>query len=423
MDTPVPVHAPAPVVPALVLVVVGRDFSSPMSLFSWLHPGNEQAAPAKPDRGLYHFHWNEGEQSSRIHLRIDADDSGLLIVNANKVFHLNPSAALMAYYVLAKSSTIQAVKALSSRFSISKTTLQNDYIAYKDSLHRLIDDTACPICELELETTGPFTSTPSAPYRMDLALTYRCNNNCAHCYNARARNYPELTTQEWFRIIDHLWELGIPHIVFTGGEPTLRDDLPELIKHAEDNGQITGLNTNGIRLSDMTFVEQLVNAGLDHVQITMESHIPEIHDLMVNHKGALEQTVQGIRNVLQTRLYVMTNTTMLSHNSPYIPETLHYCNFDPIEQNLGVKGCTAALYNMCIEPNGDVIPCQSYYHPVGNLLKGRWEDIWNHELCLQLRERRNLPEKCTDCLIQSQCGGGCPLQFDDYKEGEESWRS
>ncbi len=44
-----------------------------------------------------------------------------------------------------------------------------------------------------------------------------------------------------------------------------------------------------------------------------------------------------------------------------------YCHFDPVLLDLGVKGCTAALYNMCVEPNGDVIPCQSYYQPLGNL--------------------------------------------------------
>ena len=64
--------------------------------------------------------------------------------------------------------------------------------------------------------------------------------------------------------------MGIPHIIFTGGEPTLREDLPELIAHAEHNGQITGLNTNARRLSDARYVEKLVEAGLDHVQITLE---------------------------------------------------------------------------------------------------------------------------------------------------------
>jgi radical SAM protein with 4Fe4S-binding SPASM domain len=433
-----------------------------------------------PDYGLYHFQWHQGAQTSRVHLRIDEDNSGLLIVNANRIFHLNPSAALMAYYTLAESAPAVAVRELSKRFSASRSTIEQDLVAYKGTLQSLIGDTACPICDLELETTLPFTSQPSAPYRMDLALTYRCNNNCAHCYNARARNFPELDTQDWFEILDRLWDLRIPHIVFTGGEPTLREDLPELIRHAESNGQITGLNTNAIRLADSTSVAKLVDAGLDHVQITLESHLPEVHDLMVGHQGAWARTVAGIRNVLQTRLYVMTNTTMLTHNSASIPDTLQflaelgvptvglnaliysgrgknvgtglnetelqplldtakaitssnnqrliwytptqYCNFDPIEFDLGVKGCTAALFNMCLEPNGDVLPCQSFYRPVGNIRTDDWQTIWNHELCQQLRERRNLPEKCADCLIKAQCGGGCPLQFENYLDSDRSWR-
>jgi len=54
-------------------------------------------------------------------------------------------------------------------------------------------------------------------------LTYRCNDNCAHCYNGRPRDYPEISTEQWKQIIDRLWAIGIPHIVFTGGEPTLRE--------------------------------------------------------------------------------------------------------------------------------------------------------------------------------------------------------
>jgi radical SAM protein with 4Fe4S-binding SPASM domain len=64
---------------------------------------------------------------------------------------------------------------------------------------------------------------------------------------------------------------------------------------------------------------------------------------------------------------------------------------------------------MCVEPNGDVIPCQSYYHTLGNLLADPWESIWNHELAVSLRERRYIAEKCTDCVLLAECGGGCPL--------------
>ncbi len=302
---------------------------------------------------------------------------------------------------------------------------------------------------------------------MDLAITYRCNNDCSHCYNARSRDYPELPTKNWFHILDLLWKIGIPHIVFTGGEPTLREDLPELVAHAEQNGQITGINTNGRRFSDPKYVDRLVKVGLDHVQITLESHDPDIHDSMVNARGAWKQTIAGIQNALNSPLFVMTNTTMLTDNSPYLKETLEflasngvptiglnaliysgrglsvstriveselpqllniakeitskhnqrliwytptqYCNFDPMQLELGVKGCTAAMYNMCIEPNGDVIPCQSYYQSLGNILNTSWSSIWNHELSTHLRERKNIPQKCNACSLVSECGGGCPL--------------
>ena len=154
---------------------------------------------------------------------------------------------------------------------------------------------------------------------MDLAITYRCNNDCAHCYNARERNYRRFTEQ-WRRIIDKLWEIGIPHVVFTGGEPTLRKDL-RIDRPCWQNGQISNINTNGRRLKDPLYVESLVNAGLDHAQITVESHDPAIHDNMVAAQGAWQDTVQGIKNVLQTRLFVMTNSTLLVNNTPCLPAT------------------------------------------------------------------------------------------------------
>jgi radical SAM protein with 4Fe4S-binding SPASM domain len=89
-----------------------------------------------------------------------------------------------------------------------------------------------------------------------------------------------------------------------------------------------------------------------------------------------------------------------------------YCSFDPVQMDLGIKGCTAALYNMCVEPDGGVLPCQSYYHQLGNLLTSDWDLIWNHELAVRLRERKGLPEKCNGCLLLAECGGGCPLQFE-----------
>jgi radical SAM protein with 4Fe4S-binding SPASM domain len=59
-----------------------------------------------------------------------------------------------------------------------------------------------------------------------------------------------------------------------------------------------------------------------------------------------------------------------------------------------------------------VIPCQSYYQPVGNIFKNSWRSIWEHDLSVSLRERKAIPEKCGDCVLLTECGGGCPLQWD-----------
>ncbi len=428
------------------------------------------AVPGLP-AGLHHYRIEENGGKTRVHLRVDPDGYGTLLIDASQVLHLNPSATLMAYLALEETPVPKGARALRKAFRVDREQAQRDYTAFLADFEEILHPGSCITCTLEdLEFDAPFSARPTAPYRMDLALTYRCNNDCAHCYNGRPRDYPELTTAQWKTVLDKLWDLGIPHIVFTGGEPTLYPDLPELIAHAEGNGQITGLNTNARRLSDPGFVDALVSAGLDHVQITLESHDPEIHNAIVGRRGAWKQTVQGLRNALGSPLYVMTNTTLLQSNSPHLAETLdflaaegvptvglnaliyaghgltvgtglrerelpplldlarqktdrhgqkliwytptQYCHFDPQQLELGVKGCTAALYNMCVESDGSVLPCQSYYQPVGNILHDPWDAIWNHELCIRLRERQYVPAVCHDCAILQECGGGCPLELE-----------
>ena len=447
-----------------VLTFLNLPFSGKPQSLETLNPGPR----------LYHYLREDQHEKSRIHLRVDPDGNGTLIVNANRIMHLNPTAALMAYLVLEQIDEAEAVKSIQNAYRVDAERASVDLTDFRFQLEELVrPDGSCPVHELELEVNMPFTTRPSAPYRMDLAVTYRCNNDCAHCYNSRERNFPELSTEKWFEVLDQLWALGVPHIIFTGGEATLRNDLPDLIRHAESNGQITGLNTNARRLSDEKYVQSLVEAGLDHVQITVESCNEQIHDEMMRARGAFKQTIAGLKNALSSKLYVMTNTTMLRTNVHTIPDTLdfladvgvptiglnalihsgsgltvgtglkeselqpvldiatrkteergqrliwytptQYCEFDPTASNLGVKGCKAALYSMCIESNGNVLPCQSYYHPLGNILTDTWDSIWNHKLSVQLRERQKLPAKCEGCPVVMECGGGCPLVFEDHR--------
>lgn len=419
--------------------------------------------------GLYSYDLTSGDSKTRIHLRIDEDLSGALIINAARVVHLNQSAAAIAYCRLEKFEETKALHWLGKLFKADQKQLLEDYKDTVRKLDALTDENSvvCPVCDLNLDLDMPFSAKLSAPYRMDLAITYRCNNDCAHCYNARSRDYPELDTDTWKKIIDKLWSLRIPHVVFTGGEPTLRKDLAELVNYAQRKGMITGLNTNARRLADEAFLNQLVEAGLDHVQITVEAADESIHNQMVRSSSAWQETVQGLRNVVSSPLYMMTNTTLLRNNADTLPDILRflaaekvptvglnaliysghgatvntglseselpdllrfaqqfteksgqrliwytptqYCHFDPLLLDLGVKGCTAAYYNMCIEPDGIVIPCQSYYEGLGNILKEKWTNIWNHPLALSLRERRTLSERCKTCDYLAECGGGCPL--------------
>lgn len=431
-------------------------------------PRGKHAFPALPQPGVHHYLRQDESGKVRLHLRVEKDGHGMLLVNAARNYFFNPTATYMAYLVLERIPSDVAKKAITRHFNVPSSQADRDFTGFIKQFDKIISpDGLCPICDLELDVVNPFSNHPSAPYRMDLALTYRCNNSCSHCYNDRSRNMVELDTAAWKLILDRIWQIGIPHVVFTGGEPTLRSDLPKLIAHAEHNGQITGINTNGRKLKDLQYLQSLVDAGLDHVQITLESHDEHIHDTITGASGAWKDTVAGLKNALKTPLFTMTNTTLLQENSPHLDKTLaflkqlgvptvglnaliyagrgkhaqnglseallnqlldrsrktledseqrliwytptQYCYFNPIEMNLGVKGCTAALYNMCIEPDGNIIPCQSYYQPIGNFLTLPWEAIWNHELAISLRQRRDLPADCKTCSLIQECGGGCPL--------------
>ena len=432
--------------------------------------------PTRPPRslhpGLQAYERRDGTGGRvRVHLRVEPDGRGLLVINASRVLHLNQTAAEYARLILEEVPEETAVREITRRYRVDARAARADFRHMRTQIETLIcaDETICPIIGLHLERVDPFSVALTAPYRMDLALTYRCNNACPHCYVARSPDYPEMDTATWKAILKRVWDVSIPHVCFTGGEATLREDLVKLVAAAEGLGLVSGLLTNGRRLSDGAYVQALVEAGLDHVQITLESHDEAIHDSMVAAPGAWQETVQGVRNAVAAGLYTTTNTTLTRENVNVarIEETVafiaslgvptfacnsliyagrgstvgtgfrevelvpileqvreaacqhslrliwytptQYCALSPLQLELGVKACTAALYNMCVEPDGAVIPCQSYYERLGYILRDPWESIWNHDLAQALRERRYAPEKCRECPEFSLCGGGCPL--------------
>jgi len=436
----------------------------------WLEP----VQPLSP--GMHSYQTPpDAPQQYRLHLRVEKDGHGVLVINAARVLHLNQTATEHAKLLLEEKTADEAGREIARRFDVALETARADFEELQEVITGIAQagEEVCPVTYLDIRRIEPLSAELSAPYRMDLALTYRCQNDCPHCYVGRPKDFPEMSTEQWKRVIDRCWELGIPHLTFTGGEATLRPDLVELVQYAEDVGLVTGLQTNGRKLRDRAYLDQLLLAGLDHVQITLESHDPAIHDRMSGAEGAWQETVAGIRTVVDADIYMMTNTTMTTENVDGIEETIafaaslgvptfgcnsliysgagvcvgtgirenqlapilervqeatqkhdmrliwytptQYCEFDPTGLELGIKGCTAARYNMCVEPNGDVLPCQSYYVALGNILQDSWDSIWDHELARYLRNRDFMMEKCYNCPDQVLCGGGCPLYAEQHE--------
>ena len=454
--------------------------------------------------GLFTYYVRPPGGTRRIHLRIEAGGSGVLMVDATDIVHLNPSAAIMAKFALDGWPQDRVISALKGRFDGVKNGEVRRHVDRIYALVRHISTTtdACVTCGLEEARTPLFTTPVTAPYKADLALTYGCNNACRHCYNrvesnsqnsllptnrpckawcpsvpgegqGEGKSSPALSLQQWKKVLRKLADIGIPHVIFTGGEPTLYPGLCELIRAAEHLGLITGLNTNGRRLADRSLVGSLVHAGLSHVQITLESCREDVHNAMTA-AVSFEETCRGITNALAAGLHVITNTTLTRRNVDHALETvdflhrlglktfamngmifsgrgLHsgdalaceelrlvlaavrdraktlgmkflwytptdYCRLSPLELELGPRRCNAGENSMCIEPNGDVLPCQSYYVVAGNILRDPWPRIWDSDLFRGFRDRVRdpracgLPEHCWRCPDLHLCGGGCRLE-------------
>ena len=300
---------------------------------------------------------------------------------------------------------------------------------------------------------GDYADNMTAPHRMDLMVSamekqghWNCNQCCVHCYAAGQKQSveEELSTEQWKQILDKLREIGVSQVTFTGGEPTMRDDLFELIGYAR--WFVSRLNTNGIKLTP-EYCAGLCENEIDSVQITFYSSDREIHNRLVgaNH---YDDTVAGIENALKAGLSLSVNTPLCTLNRDYV-ETLRflkdkgvtyvtcsglittgnalkdaseslqlspkeiseilaaaaeyaYANGMEIsftspgwidneffaEHALSTPNCGACLSNMAITPGGNVVPCQSWLSgtPLGNFLKDSWEDIWNSEACKKRRD-------------------------------------
>lgn len=302
-------------------------------------------------------------------------------------------------------------------------------------------------------TLGEYADKMSAPHRMDLMVSamtrggaWHCNQKCLHCYAAGQPmgESRELTTAEWKDVLARLRAANIPQVTFTGGEPTLRGDLVELVDAAQ--WFVTRLNTNG-RLLTPQLCRALAEASLDSVQVTLYAADAEAHNALVGAPG-FDETVRGIRNAVDAGLIVSVNTPLCSLNRDYAATLrfaaalgVRYATCSGLIPSGGAEGaesratrlsaeelteilqsavaaahelsmeldftspgwlkeetlrslgltlvpsCGACLSNMAVAPDGTVIPCQSWLGgtALGNMLTDDWPAIWDGEACRAIR--------------------------------------
>lgn len=328
-----------------------------------------------------------------------------------------------------------------------------------------------PDAQIEKLSIRAYANHMTAPHRMDLMVSamtdscghWQCNQKCLFCYAAGQHMSAarELSTEQWKQIIDRLEKARVPMVTFTGGEPTQRPDIAQLVDYAKR--MVTRLNTNGINLTK-ELVAQLKKAGLDSVQVTLYSHDPAVHNALVggDHHA---QTVQGIRNAVEAGLDISINTPLCQKNADYgktiafihdlgvrfvtlsglictgmaginheeydlsshaladiVAGAKAFCDDHEMEMDftspglieaeklealgLNVPMCGACLSNMAIAPDGTVVPCQSWLGcdaNLGNLLTDPFKKIWKHPMSRKLRKMT--PKQALSCPFRTGKGG------------------
>ncbi|MGD9367549.1 MAG: 12,18-didecarboxysiroheme deacetylase [Desulfobacteraceae bacterium] len=150
-------------------------------------------------------------------------------------------------------------------------------------------------------------------------VTRACNLKCVHCYAhaTEGSTSDELSTTEGMRMIDDLSDFGVPVLLFSGGEPLVRKDLPELAAYAVDKGMRAVISTNGTLINKST-AQTLKAIGLSYVGISLDGLEP-VNDHFRGVKGAFSKAMEGIRNCQEAGIKVGLRFTINKRNVKEIP--------------------------------------------------------------------------------------------------------
>jgi 12,18-didecarboxysiroheme deacetylase len=247
-------------------------------------------------------------------------------------------------------------------------------------------------------------------------ITRKCNLKCIHCYaQADEKDFEgELSTEEGKRLIDDLAEFKTPVILFSGGEPLVRKDLPELAEYAVSKGLRAVISTNGT-LIDMDMAKKLKEIGLSYVGISIDG-TEETNDRFRGQQGAFKKALEGVRNCMKAGIKVGLRFTINKSNFREIPAI-----FDLLEEEGIPRIC---FYHLVYAGRGSDLIKQDLTHEESretvDLIMDRTKQLYekgikpevltvdNHcdapYLYMKLKDEE--PERATEVLDLMKMNGG-----------------
>jgi hypothetical protein len=358
--------------------------------------------------GTYHYQSPpDAPRQYRLHLRLEPGGGGLLIVNASTVLHLNQTAAEYAWHLVHGTGESEVGQTVAARYRIAPKMAAAHFHDLKERIETLISTPDLdPETYLEFERQAPYDAPLSAPYRLDCAITYELPYLPELYPEAVRRVRRELSTGEWQGILDKAWAAGIPHIIFTGGEPTRRADLADLIGYAERLGQVTGVISDGARIADSGYLQSLLLAGLDHLTLLLQPDATQTWKGIENavaadlyttvHLTLTPELVPDVLGLLDRLKGMMVHSLSLSVSDDRLGDALlaarnhaaqlglalvwdlavPFSRFNPVALEVDKPAEGAGRAWLYLEPDGDVLPAQGINTVLGNLLSDPWDAIW-----------------------------------------------
>jgi len=415
------------------------------------------------------------------------EEDNLLIRMPNQAHRLNAQGVRVLKYLLAGGGSTGLMRSLKE-----SPQRQSEVMLFLHEVKRCLEGRLDESSASNAVDVQPLTlGFSKLPVLSELALTNRCNLRCAFCYyglgsdderhdnhgetrNTQAEIQKEMTSAEVVRALQIIYEEAhTPSVSFTGGEPTLRGDLPYLVEQAREIGLRVNLITNGTRI-DSSLAAALAGAGLNSAQVSLEGVTATVHDAITGVPGSHARSCAGAANLKAAGIHVHTNTTLNRRNLSeaadmprFVADELGFerfsmnlvipsgsaggrrsllvsyteigpvvemvqsvsrkhgvefmwysptpvCIFNPIPRGLGNKGCAACDGLLSIDCNGDVLPCSSWPEPVGNIFHERFDSIWNSHRAAGLRHKSEAHPNCRECDSFAVCHGACPLYWNSF---------